>query len=415
MPLRPLSRRADRGGQRSGRRAFAQTSGGGGAGLADWSFPGSAVDFDFQNDLFAQNQFPRGTATSQLTLSRTTVGYAQTNSGLWTSFSSGQLRQTDKGLLVEPAISNNLLWCRDLTNAAWVKGATATVALNQVGIDGSANSATLITGGAVTATNIVTQAVTLVSAADTYGVWLKRVTGSGTIEITMDNVSWTAVVPTATWQLFQIQQTLANPTAGIRITTNGDQIAADFSQLENSVAATSPILTTTVAVTRNADQVTLTSPGVITTAAGGTWFVEWRDNFGAASVVRELVRPLGGSNGAHIRANNGSGFAATNFTDGTNASVLTSSGGSPAINGVYRLAATSVAGDNATAFSAALNAVTITDSAATAVGGPATAVGIGNTQAGAVQGYVYLRRVAWFPGRLSNAQLVAWAQGTVGP
>ena len=45
----------------------------------------------------------------------------------------------------------------------------------------------------------------------------------------------------------------ANPTVGIKMGTSGDVIDVDCVQDENGAWATSPILTTTAAVTRNAD------------------------------------------------------------------------------------------------------------------------------------------------------------------
>ncbi len=271
MSRRPASR-ALRGAAQRGPRGSAASGGSGGIEVAGWAFQGSALDLDLQNNLAAINQYPTGTGTNQLTITRTTSGYAQSQNGIWTSFSSGQFRRTDKGLLIEEARTNNLLWCRDMTNAAWVKGATMTAALTQTGIDGTGNSATLLTGGAVTATNTVLQTITLGSGADTYSVWLKRITGSGTIEISPDGSTWTGVTLTTSYQQFQVQQTLANPVCGIRITTNGDQVAADFSQLETGAFATSPILTTTVAVTRNADLIAVTN-AALTPAVGAVRFV----------------------------------------------------------------------------------------------------------------------------------------------
>ena len=263
---RPLSRAADHSGRRPiGGRGSARTgTGSGGLDVADWAFAGSSIDLDLQNNLFAFNQYPSGTGTSQLTLTRTTAGYAQsTSTGLWTSFASGQFRQTDKGLLIEEVRTNNLLWCRDMTNVAWVLGATMTRALSQTGIDGAANSATLLTGGAVAATNTILQTITLGSAADTYCVFLKRVTGTGTVNISADGTTWTPVTLTTSYQQFQVQQTLANPVCGIQIITASDQVAADFNQLETGAFATSPILTTTVAVARNADVVTFANNALV--------------------------------------------------------------------------------------------------------------------------------------------------------
>jgi hypothetical protein len=67
--------------------------------------------------------------------------------------------------LQEAAATNLILWSRDGTQAAWSKTDTTT-ALNQVGIDGIAASATLYTQGSA-GTAIVSQAVTVSAGAAT--------------------------------------------------------------------------------------------------------------------------------------------------------------------------------------------------------------------------------------------------------
>lgn len=388
------------------------SSGGGAMVLASWALPGSSLDMDFQNDLSSQNQFPNGTATSRLTLTRTTAGLAQFQSGTWSSFSSGQFRQTDKGLLIEEQRTNNLLQNRDMTNAAWVKGATVTVAQTQIGIDGAANSATLVTGGAVTATNTVLQTITLGSAADVYSVFIKRITGSGVIEISADGSTWTAVVPTASYQQFQVPQTLANPVCGVRITANGDQIAVDFSQLETGVGATSPIATTVAAVTRNADVVTLTSNGSISLAAG-TWYAEYNELVGPVSVLGEIVAMrVDANNDVKLErlASNKLDLAVTLAGSGQAAVTGTNN---VVANTIYRLAGAYALNDFRARMSASLGANPADDSAGTLPTGAFT-VGVGNNNSASfINGYI--RRLTWFSVAQTNAQMLTWAQGVVGP
>lgn len=324
MPVRPLVRPLAR--PVGGRGFVAPDAGGGGlpASIAEWAFGGSWMDLDLQNNLAAFNGYSAGTALAQLTLTRTTVGMAQSLSGLWSSFSSGQFRQTDKGLLLEDTRTNNLLQCRDMTNAAWVKGATITVAQTQVGIDGAANSATLVTGGAVSATNMVLQTITLGSAADTYSVFLKRVTGSGVVNISADGSTWTPVTLTTAYQQFQIQQTLANPVCGIQIITNGDQVAADFSQLETGAFATSPIPTTGATVTRNADIVQLSGQIATNATLSASLYLQTVGNEGITTNPRlydlqtpsisvtnaTQTSPLDGASGVTATIGGGGTFAA---------------------------------------------------------------------------------------------------------
>lgn len=228
-----------------------------------WWAQGSAADWDFANNRSYIGGVP-GAGTAGLTLTRTTVGYAQSLNGIWTQFASGQFRVTDKGLLIEEQRTNNALWARDFTNAAWVK-TTMTAALTATGIDGTANSASTLTATAGNATAL--QTVVLGSAAYDASFWLRRVSGSGTIQIVLDGVTFTTAAVTTTWTQFQVTATVLNPVIGIRIVTNGDVIEADFGQLESGAFATSPILTTTVAATRNGDGVQFNNTALFLTPA----------------------------------------------------------------------------------------------------------------------------------------------------
>jgi len=163
------------------------------------------------------------------------------------------------GLLIEEARTNVVLHNRDLTNAAWTLGATMTRAKNQIGIDGVANSASSITGGAVSATNTILQAITLTSSARFQSAYVKRLVGTGVVNMTTDGgTTWTAITVTSAYTRVTIPtQTLANPSVGFQIMTSTDSIAVDFVQNENGTFATSPIFTSTAAVTRAADIVPL--------------------------------------------------------------------------------------------------------------------------------------------------------------
>ena len=157
-----------------------------------------------------------------------------------------------KGILLEGARTNVVLWNRDLTNAAWT-ASNVTVAKDQTGADGVANSASSLTATAGNGT--VLQAITLASSARYQSAYVKRLTGSGTINMTMDNgTTWTAISPTSSWTALEIPtQTLANPTVGFRIVTSGDAIAVDYVQNENGAFRSSAIPTTSASVTRAAD------------------------------------------------------------------------------------------------------------------------------------------------------------------
>lgn len=222
-----------------------------------WVLPGASLDMDFVNDrYFLNGQNTRAVAefiaANAATFSRAQTGTYTDSLGNVTSFASGVPRRGDLGLLIEESRVNVALWNRDLTNAAWTKSST-TVALDQTGIDGTANSASSIT--ATGANGTVLQAITLASSARFQTAYVKRITGSGVVNMTMDNgVTWTAITVTGAWTRVNIPtQTLANPTVGFRLVTSGDKIAVDGVQNENGVFATSVIFTTSASVTRAAD------------------------------------------------------------------------------------------------------------------------------------------------------------------
>src|SRR6266550_1934477 len=177
----------------------------------------------------------------------------------WVDLDGDGIRESATTALETSPRTNVVLWNRDMTNAAWVK-TTMTAAKDQLGVDGVANSASSLLATAGNATCL--QAITLGSSLRAQAVWVKRLVGSGTINMTMDNgATWTVITLTANWTRVTIpSQTLANPTVGFRIVTNADKIAVDYVQNETAVTGileSSAIATTTVAVTRAADALTV--------------------------------------------------------------------------------------------------------------------------------------------------------------
>lgn len=138
------------------------------------------------------------------------------------------------------------------------------------GLDGIANTATTLTATAADA--IILQPITLASAARCASAYVKRRTGTGTISFTQDGGStWTDItsqINSSTWSRVEITATLANPSVGFKISTSGDAIDVDCVQNEAGTKATSPIVTTTAAVTRNAESLTYQTAGNIDFAVG---------------------------------------------------------------------------------------------------------------------------------------------------
>lgn len=168
---------------------------------------------------------------------------------------------TCNGLLIEESRTNRLLWCRDATQANWTN-TNVTAAKNQTGVDGVASAATSLTASADGGTCI--QTVTLASGSRTGSVYLKRITGTGNVQVSLDGTTWSTVDLSSTeWRRIVISSTVTNPVVGIKLATNGDAVAMDYGQIEDGAFATTPILTTTATVTRSVDSATVPSK---------TWF-----------------------------------------------------------------------------------------------------------------------------------------------
>jgi hypothetical protein len=161
-----------------------------------------------------------------------------------------------RGLLTEGARTNIALHSRDFTQTAWVK-TNITAALNVTGITGVTNSASRLTATAGNGTAL--QTITSASASHVSSFFARRITGTGTVEITQDNgASWTAITLTSAWQRFAIPAaTIVNPVIGFRLVTSGDVIAVDVAQCEVGTFATSPIITGAAAITRAAETGTM--------------------------------------------------------------------------------------------------------------------------------------------------------------
>jgi hypothetical protein len=158
-------------------------------------------------------------------------------------------------LHLEPyAVTNTIVAPRDLTNVAWVK-ANMTAA-RATGADGRANA-----GSSLTSTNTPATCIQVLpalgGAADRrFGVYVKRLVGVGTVEITIDNVFFTAVsglINSSGFTLVGVGKNAANRSVGFRLGTIGDSIAVDFGLEEPRVGGHSSPIDTAVVATRNAE------------------------------------------------------------------------------------------------------------------------------------------------------------------
>ena len=295
--------------------------------------------------------------------------------------------------------TNLCLWNRDLTNAAWVS-TNGTTLKNQTGIDGSANAASSFTATAGNATCL--QSITSASAARVTSFYLKRLVGTGTVNITQDGTTWTAVTLTSAWQRFQVTATAANPVIGIRVVTSGDAVALDFAQHETpATVASSPIATTTAAVIRQPDVLTATSISPWYNQSEGTVLFEGIASIiGAANGGICAITDGGNLNRHFIYLASAGAFNATVNNGGTAQSSITTANAATA-SAVFRVCHTYKAND----FGAVLNGGTVgTDASGTIP--TVNQIRFGATAfSGALPFMGYARRFQYFPTRLPNAQI----------
>jgi hypothetical protein len=165
-----------------------------------------------------------------------------------TTNTSLRANPTSNGILIEEARTNRLLWNRDATQTEWVK-TNITAVKDQTGIEGVANAASSLTATDDNGTCI--QTITLGAGNRTGSVYLKRLTGTGNIQVTLDGSTYSTVELSDTeWYRIVLSGSVTNPTVGIKIAVDGDAVAMDYGQVEDGLFATSPILTTTATATR---------------------------------------------------------------------------------------------------------------------------------------------------------------------
>lgn len=183
-----------------------------------------------------------------------------------------------EGLLREEQRINIGLYSGDATNVAWVKTNITVDPNSFVAPDGNTVADTL-TADAGNATFL--QTVTSSSATRSYSLWLARKTGTGDIDLTVDGgATWTTKTITATMTRYDITQAaVTNPEFGIRIVTSGDEIYVWGNDLQVGTFPTSHIETTSAAITRNEDVLSVDADDINYNASEGTIVADWNVPF----------------------------------------------------------------------------------------------------------------------------------------
>jgi hypothetical protein len=210
--------------------------------------------------------FMTGVLDPRIALTRTAAAYYRGADGLLHQAAINQARldygyeldqpASSKGLLLEGSVAQLAQHTNDFTQAAWTK-TNITAALDQVGPDGVTNSASSLLASA--ADGFAEQILTAVSGAHSFSPYIKRLVGSGTVEISIDGgATYVTATLTSQWKRFTVSQTLANPALRIRVRTSADKIAVWCAGCEGRARASSPIPRGSAAFTRTGDVASIT-------------------------------------------------------------------------------------------------------------------------------------------------------------
>jgi hypothetical protein len=365
---------------------------------------GVAVGFDVN--------FLTGVLDPRITFTRSTIATYTGSDGLVKTAAINEPRfdydpttLQPRGLLIEESRTNIVLHSSDLTQTAWVK-VNATVAMTATGPDGADNSATTVTATAGNAT--VLQAFVLANAQRNTSVYIKRRTGTGTIQITQTGgTTWTTVTVTSGWTRVSLPGgNVVNPSVGLRIVTSGD--AVDVALFQCEVGGVSALNIPTSAIPTGASQVTRTADVALVT---GTNFSSWY-NQTEGTMVAAFSSFAAATNSQSVYAvSNGSALTrwSADLSTGVqhNVSVTTSQAsitvGTFATNTIYK----SAFGVKLNSMQAAVNNVQGTEDT---VGTMPTVnrLSIGSS-AGANNNFLvgHIRSLTYYPTRLTNAELQA--------
>ena len=302
-----------------------------------------------------------------------------------------------KGLLIEEQRVNLLNWSETFatsggTNNNWDDTNLTRTSTNNTSPRNDA-TALQITASAGNGT-IISSAAIGTSASRTLSVWLRRVTGTGDIQYTLNNgTNWTTQAITSSWVRYSFAATTAAQRVGFRIVTSADAIEIWGAQLEAG-SASSYIPTGASQVTRLLDLCTMTGTrfsywfnslegtflcNFQTTYSGNTPSAAFILAFDSSGTKRIIYLPTGASTAASY--------------DGVNILIATGTA-----TGVLAKVASSY---NQSGKSIVLNGGTVATGAVAAGYSSATSLGIGNS--GTVN--AHFKQIKFYPTAFTAAQL----------
>lgn len=373
---------------------------------------------------------------------RASVGYAQDNAGVLIPFASGEMRRTDKGVLIEGARTNLALRSQEFDNASWSKSRATITGNAAVAPDGTLTADKITEDNTAGATHRVYQGFVKAAAETqyTYTVFLKAAertfaqiklgdgsetdmarvdvnlsTGAlGTPNGTFTGVSATTTTLANGWYRISLTATTdaeAAVTCLVFIASalgttsyNGDASSGIYvwgAQLEAAAFPSSYIPTTTASATRAADSLSIT--GVTGLDYPLSLFAEFERAVDTAT-IEVLMQIDDGDATDRVQAHITTGdifLAQVDASSATQATVSVS--GAISVGTVTRAAARVATNDAVAAKGGTLGTQ---DTSVTLPARP-TAIRFGSNQTPAFQSFGYLRRAALWSRALTDAELQA--------
>lgn len=295
-----------------------------------WTGVGALADYANQRyvypfvagDISTLKSGTRENVLSVTATSTTQRGYTSSLGQFRTDLAAGVSRLTWSGgraqLIIEPTIANRALSSRDLTISPWVL-TNVTATKDQSGIDNGLNTATRLTATAANATAL--QPVTDASSKSrVFHASVKRITGTGNIDMMVDGVATPIAVTTTATRFYVFLTASTSPTIGFRLATSGDEIMVDYVMLEDGTFATTPFNSGSASpATRNLEDIRLAATA-FTQAAGATFVMKGPSapntgvHFIAADTKKLLYRAA--SNTALLSENDAGQFITSNAGSG---------------------------------------------------------------------------------------------------
>ena len=189
----------------------------------------------------------------------------------------GMVLNPARGDAYYPTTPRNLLGFTESLTTGWTNTNTTDSIVTETNPNGLASSVEVT---ATAGNGTLLGSVSLTASPYTFSIWLKRKTGTGTVEITVDGTTYVTAAVTSDWQRFSTTLTpsAGTKTPGIRLVTSGDAVYAWGAQLSDSASldAYSPVYG--AAVTSAAYYAPRLDFDPVTLAARGLLVEEQRSN-----------------------------------------------------------------------------------------------------------------------------------------